>query len=346
MPKDLTSKSLSDANRKRRYDLKICKYPSELASEEIKHYLEIQINVRGKSKYNTENRLFQIDRPIDGANLSDDELAQSKSAATIIDGGLFGKSVGDKIAAILPKSGKKVSGYIGAVAGAVSGYAAGKTSEILKPDTKHRISDVINLYLAEPPSVKYTTNWVNKDLGSLFGVLGGTAFHNGIQEGASTAGSAIVMQTAKLPQIFGGVSARDVLSASTGTNLNPFKECIFESVDFRSFAFTYRFMPRSPEESQSVKEILDLMKFHMHPEMDASRLFFIYPAEFQLTYYFNGRENDSLFKFAPCILSELEVSYGEGQFSSFVDGYPGEIIAKMTFRETEVNTKETIKDGR
>lgn len=344
--KKTSSKSLSDASRKRRYELDICRYPQELDTEEIKHYLEIQINVRGKSKYDKNKRIFQVNRPVDTATLSDDELSQAAIFTATADSAIFGNNIASKVAKIITKSGSKVAEFVGTIAGGAIGYNTIKTNSLLKPDTKHRISDVINLYIAEPPSVKYSTNWANKDLGSLAGIISGSAFKNGLSAGSAEAFGAMTMNTAKLPSIFGAIDVKDVVSASSGTALNPFKECIFESVNHRSFAMTYRFMPRNATESLEVQKIIKLLKFHMHPELSEGKLFFIYPSEFQLTYYFNGKENDALFKFAPCILSDLEISYGEGQFSSFVDGYPAEVIVKMTFRETEINTKESIEKGR
>lgn len=344
--KKTTSKSITDASRKRRYELDICRYPQELDTTEIKHYLEIQINVRGKSKYDKNKRLFKIDRPVDAATLSDDELSQSAIFSTTADSAVFGNRIAGKIAKVISKTGSKTAEFLGTVVGGALGYNTIKTNELLKPDTKHRISDAINLYIAEPPAVKYSTNWANKDLGSLAGIISGSAFRNGLSAGSGEAFGALAMNTAKLPSLFGAIDVKDIVSASSGTSLNPFKECIFESVNHRSFAMTYRFMPRNASESLEVQKIIRLLKFHMHPELSEGKLFFIYPSEFQLTYYFNGKENESLFKFAPCILSDLEISYGEGQFSSFDDGYPVETIVKMTFRETEINTKESIEKGR
>lgn len=344
-----TSISLSEANRKRRYSLDICRYPQEIGSEEIKHYLEIQINVRGRSKFDKNKRIFQVNKPVDGANLSNDELSQAAIAGATADSSIVAKNVAKWVTGLFGKTGGvagKAIDMVSSIVGAGVGYNTIKTNELLKPDTKHRISDVINLYIAEPPTVKYSTNWANKDLGSLAGIISGSAFSNGIMNGAPEAMAAMGVNTARLPSVFGAIDVKDIISASSGNALNPFKECIFESVDFRSFAFTYRFMPRNPRESEEVKKIIKLLKFHMHPELSEGRLFFIYPSEFQLTYYFNGKENDSLFKFAPCILSNMDVSYGEGQFSSFDDGYPAEIILKLTFRETEINTKESIERGR
>lgn len=349
-----SSKGASVASKKRQYTISLSKYPSDLGAYDNPHYLEIQINVRGRSKFNKGNRLFRVNTDFDGAGLSDDELANAAKISAVAESGLVGAGIASKIFNLITKTGSsdnkssfgsKLAGISGGAVGAAITYHSMNTNKLLKPDTKHRISDVINLYMPEPPTVKYKTNWANKDLGTLAGIISGSAFHDGIPKGLSESSAAIGTSLAKLPGIFGAIDVRDLLSGSTGTSLNPFKECIFESVDFRSFSFTYTFMPESEAESLEVQNIIKLLKFHMHPEMSEGKLFFVYPSEFQLAYYHRGKENSSFFKFAPCILSDLDVTYGDRVLSTFENGHSTEIIVKMTFHETEILTKESIEKG-
>ncbi len=83
----------------------------------------------------------------------------------------------------------------------------------------------------------------------------------------------------------------------------------------------------------------------MHPELSANKLFFIYPSEFQIAYYYERNENTYFHKFKPCVLESMEVTYGGDQFSSFYDGVPTEVNMALTFRETEILTKQQIKQG-
>ena len=83
----------------------------------------------------------------------------------------------------------------------------------------------------------------------------------------------------------------------------------------------------------------------MHPEMSESKLFFIYPSEFHITYYYGNSENEYFHKLAPCALESMEVSYGDEQFSSFEDGNPTVINMSLTFRELEILTKKMIDQG-
>jgi hypothetical protein len=83
----------------------------------------------------------------------------------------------------------------------------------------------------------------------------------------------------------------------------------------------------------------------MHPQLSAGKLFFIYPSEFQITYYYENDENTYFHRFRPCALESLDVSYGGEQFSSFKDGNPTEVNLTMTFRELEILTRQMIRDG-
>jgi hypothetical protein len=153
------------------------------------------------------------------------------------------------------------------------------------------------------------------------------------------------MQFAKLPGALGGADLSSAMGKAAGVALNPFREVIFEAVDFRTFAFKYKFLPKNKSESDSIKEIINLFKYHMHPEIASSKLFFIYPSEFQITYFFKGSQNEYFHKFRPCVLDSMEVNYGGEQFSSFRDGQPSEVNMSLVFRETEVLTKELVDKG-
>lgn len=331
-----------------KYGVNVFQYPDDLGSTELQHFIEFAINVRGKSKFDTGKRKFEIKRSPDSANLSRDQVAEVAATGVGIGGGVVGAAVAGKIADKFQITGGAKTAVQGAAA--VGGYAAGKaivdSNELLKPDTTFRISDVIALYVDAPPTVKYGTNYANKELGTLAGVLkGGITESLSALNPAGEAGGAAIAMFAKLPGIFSSLDAQAALSASSGTTLNPFKEVIFESVDFRTFAFRYRFFPKNIQETRTVEDIIKLFKFHMHPELSENKLFFIYPSEFNITYYFKNTRNTFFHRMATCVLEGMDVSYGGEQFASFDNGTPPEINMTLQFRETEILTKNMINRG-
>ena len=328
-------------------------YPSDLGSEDLKHWVQFSILVRGKSKISlgAERRLTQVRRDPDSAQRTESELAVAKNVA-VAGGGLAAGYASGKIISEArnmwkdrnTKTGSDISGSALkklTIAGGIAAGAVGLLSELLEADVRERISDVIALYIDGPPTVRYNAGYSNKDLGTIAGMVsGGTSTITNAVESAA----AMTALFAKLPQI-AGASTADVLGASAKVALNPFKEVLFESIDFRTFAFKYRFFPKSRAESIAVEEIIKRFKFHMHPELSANKLFFIYPSEFEIAYYYQNKENHVFHKFKPCVLESMEVSYGGEQFSTFDNGYPTEINMSLTFRETEILTKEQIKQG-
>jgi hypothetical protein len=336
---------------KNKFKVDITQYPSDLqTAENLQHYVLFNINIRGKSKFNEKKVLFEVKRNPNSANLSPDEMASpvirgTTYAAAGAAAGVAVTALASGAAGAFGKTGATAK-VVSKVAGGVSGVAVGATmaaSDILKKDTTYRISDAIALYIDGPPTVKYSMNYANKELGTLLGVLSGSV--EGSMKGVGEAGAATGAALAKLPGAFGAADVGAALSASSGTALNPFKETVFESVDFRSFAFKYKFFPKNKKESDDVYSIINTFKFHMHPEMSEGKLFFIYPSEFNISYYFGSEGNGYFYKFATCVLENMDVSYGGEQFSSFRDGSPTEINMSLTFRELEILTKDMVREG-
>lgn len=341
-----------------RYNISQFQYPDDLQNDDLKHWVQFNINVRGKSeiKLGAETRQFETKRSQDAPQLNENQLSLNKFAALGVGGATagfgFGKIIGEARNIFATRSGR-TGNDISATAlkfftagGAAVGVAAGLT-DLLSTDTSSRISDVIALYMDGPPTVRYNAGYSNKDLGTVAGMVGGagSAVNSmnlgsfGIEAGAATAAL-----FAKVPQV-AGVNTADILGAAAKVALNPFKEVLFESIDFRTFAFKYRFFPKNRGETVAVQEIIKRFKFHMHPELSENKLFYIYPSEFQIAYYFGRDENTYFHKFKPCVLESMEVSYGGEQFSSFSDGKPTEINMSLQFRETEILTKQQIKQG-
>lgn len=336
-----------------KYKINLLQYPANLGSDELLHHIQFQINVRGKSQFNKHNRTFEVKRRSSSANMTPEEISESAQTSAQIAGGALTYAIASKIFKVIDKTGSKSSDTFKTLASL--GIAAGSlplikdavsAHKLLKPDTTYRISDAINLYVDGPPTVSYSMNYANKELGTLAGILSKSVVNTIRTEGAaSETAAAFGAAMAKLPGAFGSTDVQSVLSASSKTSLNPFKEVIFESVDFRSFAFRYRFMPRSKQESETVKKIINLFKFHQHPELSDGKLFFLYPSEFEISYHYNGADNNYVHKIAPCVLEKVEISYGGEQFSTFIDGNPTEVTMSLVFRETEIITKNMMKEG-
>lgn len=77
---------------------------------------------------------------------------------------------------------------------------------------------------------------------------------------------------------FGGgdqISAGQVSALTQKRIFNPYKETVFEGVEYRNHAFTFKLAPRSASEVQTIYKIIDALRNAMLPGTSASGLFSI-----------------------------------------------------------------------
>lgn len=347
----------SSKSRDNKFGIETISFPEYLNTKELNQYILFNINIRGKSeldksKIKAGNQVVRTG----SAQLDEEALAGSRTGAEVTAAGAVGLSVFQKEAAKaatksntagIPR-GPGVGGVLKAGAAAVltlGGLKAIGSTKLLEQDTTYRISDAIALYINDPPTVKYSAQYDNKDLGTMAGLMGsvsGVDSTGGAGGGVGEGAGALLTAFAKIPQQAGFGAPADLIGATAKVGLNPFKEVLFQSVDFRSFTFKYRFLPKNQKEANTVKNIIDLFKYHMHPELSKNKLFFIYPSEFQISYIYQNKQNEYFHRFKPCVLESLDVTYGGEQYSSFTDGKPTEVNISMLFRETELLTKQQV----
>ena len=148
-----------------------------------------------------------------------------------------------------------------------------------------------------------------------------------------------------------------------GVALNPFKQIFFNGLGFRKFSFDFSMMPRNQKEAQMINDIVEVFKYHMHPEEmeQAGGRFFISPSDFDIEFYrINANEDESgktsanasvfenefLFAISTCVLTDMSVNYtpaSEG-FITHHDGTPLGVNLRLSFTETEILTKKRIKE--
>lgn len=348
------------------YNVSQYAYPEDLSTKaDLQHYVAFYINIRQKTKFKPENKI-NVDVSSRAQNrVSSGDLKTAGTTGAAVGGLLAGAALGKKsvlggaeftkVFGALKTAGSRAAaakslGLIfgaGAI-GAAAGAGLSNLAEVLETDEPARIQDAVILQIEKPPAVKYSMKYTDMDMGILAGLVGGSsAIETSASSVASEAISRGAMSVASLPKQFLGSSATpaDLIKAGAKVQTNPFREVIFESIDPRTFSFSYSFLPRSSIEVQKVKNIIDLFKFHMHPELSAGGLFYVYPSEFEIVYYYQGKENRFINKISTCVMTDMDVKYGGEYFSSFKDGAPAEISMTLSFRELELLTKERIVKG-
>ena len=208
-----------------------------------------------------------------------------------------------------------------------------------------------SIALAVPNTFTATSsaNYTEAKLGAVAGLLSRIgAGEQGNQDIANLGGQAarLAMETfAALPDAF-GMNLQNIMEVSTRRVSNPHIEQRFESVSFREFQFVYEFAARSEQEMRAIDNIIKTFRFHMHPELIPSGLFFDYPSMFDITVMHKNNENKYMHRISTCYLTSFTTNYtSTGVFATNRDGQPTEIQCTMNFREIEPLHKKRIEEG-
>jgi hypothetical protein len=374
-PRDVVAEELknntaqyTNQDQQKGYNIGTLEYPEGLrVKPDLQHYVAFYINVRdkttgGKTNSNKDyyvgsreqKRLNEINRnriSVEGATAGAKTVrdnAGKLAAAGVVIGGIASGSIWKGAGMGLLETGVAAAGAAFAARTLVNMYESTPAIQFASGSTS-RLKEVITLHVEEKPSVKYGANYGDHDMGAITGGLveASMAQANGtLSKMVPELQQRVIAGLIKIPSLNPGSGGtfENLLQLSTRTKTNPFREVLFESVDYRTFSFRYKFYPKSAGETQKIKSIIEKFKIHMHPELSSHKLFYIYPSEFDIQYFFKDKENDYLHKFARCALTDMQVDYGGDQFHTFEDGAPVEIGLALTFRELEQMTSEGIKN--
>lgn len=143
--------------------------------------------------------------------------------------------------------------------------------------------------------------------------------------------------------------------AQLGVASNPGLEVIYGSPAFRRFRFDFLFYPRDRNEGIAVQRIINSLKYHQAPEYatQTGGKFLIPPSEFDIKFYYNGKENPNIPKISTCVLDSIDLDYAPNRFSTYEipgqaaslggTGMPVAIQMALNFRETLIVTKEYLR---
>ena len=354
--------------QKDQYKIDSLSYPSDLMDPQYGgNYVIFYVNVAYDSKTQkplrygnneiVDDKFYTSDR---GQQLAEKWSNAGVVASSQVPAALAGAAAGT---ALLDKSKFKskivgnvsnalVGGAIAAAPGAIGlGIAASFAGGSSRP--VKRLRSAIALHVPNQLQVRYSASWGEEDTAtSLMAGLGiesaGDAIvkaFSGDFEGAKQSGGGVVSGLANI-----GLSKAPgaaAVSVNTGLTANPRKEQLFKGVDFRTFQFEYQFFPRDAQESRNVQEIIKMFKFHMHPEFaDKNKFLYIYPSEFDISYFSGGSENPHIHKHTSCVLQEMSVNYTpNSMFNTFSDGSPVQINVQLTFKELALLDKDKIEKG-
>lgn len=148
--------------------------------------------------------------------------------------------------------------------------------------------------------------------------------------------------SAALGALGGNVSAAQLMARQTGQIFNPNMELLFNGPTLRSFNFSFKMTPRSPEEARECKNIIRSFKSNMAPKtkgtasVGGSGVFLKTPNVFEIRYKKGSSEHPFLHKFKQCFLTNVSVNYtGEGVYATYDDASPISMQLDLSFKELE-----------
>lgn len=127
-------------------------------------------------------------------------------------------------------------------------------------------------------------------------------------------------------------------SALTGLTTNPFQVVLFKAPEFRTHRFSWRFVPKSRDETDILKQLITVFKFHSLPGISAAGgVFFSYPEIIELSF---KPTNEFLYKFKPCVVESVSVNYAPSGPSFYrATNAPTAIQFSINLQEIEIMTK-------
>ena len=143
-------------------------------------------------------------------------------------------------------------------------------------------------------------------------------------------------------------------SATVKKVLNPFVSQAFESMGRRQFRFNWIVTPKNENELATVKAIIQLFRYHMHPHMDVNKAFLRYPSQVDIKFMVTDvsgqvSENSWLPKVTTCVIKDFSTNYTpNGQWAtsnSQQGGAPYQFQFSVSLEEIVPLVKQDILGG-
>jgi hypothetical protein len=345
------------------YDFSTSRYPLTVGSQDVPHYVVFNINLPTNSKY-TSNAGGQVAN-VQSASQTNYDLKNSQggvyqaSTSAAAGGGATRKALSDISSGTVP--GLDVAG-----SALASGTVAAISQQIILVPKLQRVKKAIAIYMPDTVVSEYSHDWNTVSLTEALGKAGSDAALGqgvgNIAENLKNDAVAWIKNENFSPTLFNNAQGAEAVGAAaqalgagpgftqlalrgTGQAINPQVEMIFNGTKNRTYNFVFDFQPRSATESAAILDIIKTFRMYAAPEIssEGNGRYFIPPAQFDISFYFNNKENDAIAKISTCALTQILVNYaGSSQYTTFQDGMPVHINMTLSFIETDIITREMI----
>lgn len=276
-----------------------------------------------------------------------------------------------------PSSAAEIAGSAGNMAGdpyAESRFAALRDAAGGSFSTSHTPmktavlgGEKADLYLPVNFAVNEGLNYGNAELGAAGGAMAGAiqsgqSLNSGMMAALEEGGKGITdffkgisggdvsrLAAARGSQYIPVQGMRDAVGIAARITMNPNVRTKFNGVNIREYAFQFKFIPKSAQESQAVKDIIRFFRFHAYPEeIPPGKSFsvaFNYPNMFKIRLLSqnNGviRHIGTPIKFA--YLRTISHVYNATSAVLHADGAPTEIDLTLNFVEFKPISRQDVR---
>jgi hypothetical protein len=143
-----------------------------------------------------------------------------------------------------------------------------------------------------------------------------------------------------------GYSPNQVMSVTQGSIYNPNIELAYEGPVFRTFGFSFNFIPKSAQDSQAINNIIREFKKNSAPKVMGGSGMYEIPHVWQVSYQGPASGFMNKFKPAACVSVSVQDNAGIAYYASHKDGAPVQTTLSLGFMEVDVITSEDHTSGR
>ena len=272
----------------------------------------------------------------------------------------------------------------------VRSQGAANKSLTMKKRPTTKLVQSIALYMPPQVSVSYNANYAEAEISrraeALVGAgVGVTAIaeklYGGQELRASDFGMEMGQLTGAADSLAGGAvqavlgmadtlapGTKNLVALEAGKIITPKMEVMFEGIGRRSFEFTFIMIPKSADEADKIKRIVDTFKIHMSPELGGGLVsgalqaadFEVpgtksprsqtIPDVFDIQYMYRDKVNQYINKIGTSYLTGMDVSYGGDRYTAHEPDATGSPPPQRTsislkFTEIELMYRNRIEEG-
>jgi hypothetical protein len=161
--------------------------------------------------------------------------------------------------------------------------------------------------------------------------------------GTQLAGLAAV----RLAETVGNDTFRGVSRAAFGVAVNPNTKSLFNSVELRTFSFSFKMIASSAAEANAIENIIYTFRKEVYPREILGpqnvSVGYIFPNKFRIRMTYNGKPVAT--KFLDSNLISVQTTYNPSSMGWHVDGKPSEVDLTLNFGEPRALSKKDIEAG-